>query len=443
MNATARRFLRLSPLILPAIAVLGWAGPAEAHPFGPPPTAEASLDAGAVTIVWRAQRDDVLSLAARVGALAERVEMVFAPDGTLLRTRGRSQEETLATSNGLRRYLQSNVRGFQDGEACRTTVEDQTDLTVGARLRVDCPRPIDDLDLQITLLHDLHPNYRTLLTAPGATPERAAFTPGAPRHRLSFVGGPAEATAVGDPASITGLPVDGRLLGVLDGPVGLAALGIALLAGLLHGLGPGHAKAAGALYLGGSSARRRHALLLGATVAAMHLVSTSAFAAALYFFTRVGSSLESVTRWLQLLAALLVLAVGVGMLARARRSRRHRHHGHSHDLSAASPYSPRGLAALALAGGILPSPTAFLTLSTALFAGRFAFGLALVVAFSVGLAATVAIAGLLGIEGSGLARRIGGASRRAAAPASALPIVAAVAVVLLGGVMTAMSATQL
>jgi len=47
------------------------------------------------------------------------------------------------------------------------------------------------------------------------------------------------------------------------------------------------------------------------------------------------------------------------------------------------------LFAIAFAGGILPSPSALLALLASFALGRTAFGLALVAAFSVGLAATL------------------------------------------------------
>jgi ABC-type nickel/cobalt efflux system permease component RcnA len=62
------------------------------------------------------------------------------------------------------------------------------------------------------------------------------------------------------------------------------------------------------------------------------------------------------------------------------------------------PLSGRGLMALAVAGGILPSPTAFVVLTGAISAHRVGYGLALISAFSLGLAAALIGVGLLALR---------------------------------------------
>ena len=273
---------RRSPLVLRSavvLALLAVARPAGAHPFGPPPTAELTVDGGTIEILWRARADDVMALATSVGAFAEQ------PD----EGRPETGAEIVARSPEVRRYLVEGVVAFQGGMSCHTDVLDQADLVEGgARLRLTCPRPVAAVEVEISLLHDLHESYRTLLSAPGASPGRAAFTSTAPRQRFAFA-------RVGSP-----VPLLGSLVARLDGTAGIAAIGLALIAGLLHGLGPGHAKLAGAALLAGSPGTRRRAAALGGIVAGMHAASTIALAAALYSFTRVGAQIERVTGWLQL-----------------------------------------------------------------------------------------------------------------------------------------------
>ena len=55
----------------------------------------------------------------------------------------------------------------------------------------------------------------------------------------------------------------------------------------------------------------------------------------------------------------------------------------------------RNLLALGISGGLLPCPSALLALLGAVALGRAGFGLAVVVAFSLGLAATLTGVGLL------------------------------------------------
>ena len=57
----------------------------------------------------------------------------------------------------------------------------------------------------------------------------------------------------------------------------------------------------------------------------------------------------------------------------------------------------KGLIAVGISGGLIPCPTALVVLLAAISLHRVAFGLVLIVAFSVGLAAVVSGIGLLAI----------------------------------------------
>jgi nickel/cobalt exporter len=91
--------------------------------------------------------------------------------------------------------------------------------------------------------------------------------------------------------------------------------------------------------------------------------------------------------------------------------------------------------ALGLAGGLVPSPSAVVVLLAGVALGRSWFALLLVVAFGLGMAATLCLTGLLVV-------RVGAVSRRLSAGASMpgvvttllgrLPVLAAVGVVLAG-----------
>ncbi|HEU4912635.1 MAG TPA: sulfite exporter TauE/SafE family protein [Actinomycetes bacterium] len=67
-------------------------------------------------------------------------------------------------------------------------------------------------------------------------------------------------------------------------------------------------------------------------------------------------------------------------------------HAHAHEVPAPSR---RGLVAIGLAGGLLPSPSAVLVFLGALALGHPWFGVLLVVAFGLGMAATLAVVGVL------------------------------------------------
>ena len=113
------------------------------------------------------------------------------------------------------------------------------------------------------------------------------------------------------------------------------------------------------------------------------------------------------------------------------------HHDHHHDLpDGVAPLSRAGVFTLASTGGLVPSPAAFLVLLSSLAVGRAAYGVALVAAFSLGLAATLTAIGLAVLWGRDTLVRT--AARRAglAWVSSTLPIVAATAV-MIGGLVLA------
>jgi nickel/cobalt exporter len=252
-----------------------------------------------------------------------------------------------------------------------------------------------------------------------------------------------------------------------------AAVGLALAAGALHALGPGHGKTIMAAYLVGSDGRVRHAVMIGIAVSLMHTTSVIG----LGLVTLWASSLfppETVFPWLSLVSGVVVLALGLWLLVarlRARRGASHSHgHGHLHGRGSAaghsspghshgalegertsvgvleraepghahshapppgpSPFTLRGLAAVALSGGLLPSPSALVVLLGAVALQRVAFGLVLVAVFSVGLAGALTGIGVLVVKARAAARRLG---TRAGA---LLPIGSAALIVVVGAFLT-------
>ena len=102
------------------------------------------------------------------------------------------------------------------------------------------------------------------------------------------------------------------------------------------------------------------------------------------------------------------------------------------------PLSRRGLVTLALAGGILPSPSALLVLLASVSIGRPAFGLALIAAFSIGLAATVVGVGAIALRARSFAeRRVSWVAGRL------VPIGSAAGIIVLGTALTVRALAQL
>jgi ABC-type nickel/cobalt efflux system permease component RcnA len=111
--------------------------------------------------------------------------------------------------------------------------------------------------------------------------------------------------------------------------------------------------------------------------------------------------------WLNLVSALLIVAVGVSVLRwRVREWRRpvghdHQHHEHDHALSG------RRLLGIGVSGGIVPCPTALVVLLAAISLHRVGYGLVLIFAFSLGLAAAMTAIGILAVSAKSVFRRVG------------------------------------
>jgi ABC-type nickel/cobalt efflux system permease component RcnA len=231
------------------------------------------------------------------------------------------------------------------------------------------------------------------------------------------------------------------LVGERSGSAGFAVLALLVAVGLgaAHALAPGHGKTVMAAYLVGLRGSLRQAATIGATVTLTHTAGVLLLGLVLSTTGAVAS--ERVYPWLGLGSGLLLTGVGVGLLLRARPGHRHHHrdHGHGHDHPhdhgvEGRPLGRRGLVALGLAGGLVPSPSAVVVLLAGIALGRAWFGVALVLAYGIGMAATLTGVGLLLAQlRTRMDRRLGAPSGSLVARLGRLlPAVTASVIVLVG-----------
>jgi nickel/cobalt transporter (NicO) family protein len=180
----------------------------------------------------------------------------------------------------------------------------------------------------------------------------------------------------------------------------LLSLVIAAFWGAAHALTPGHGKAIVAGYLVGTKGRPVDALLLGGIVTVTHTIGVFGLGLVTLLLSQFIVP-EALYPWLTLASGVLVIAVGawvlVGRFRRRGRGHGHHHHGHSHDHDHSHALDRRGLLGAGVAAGLLPCPSALVVLLSAIALHRIGFGLALIVAFSLGLAATITAIGLAAV----------------------------------------------
>jgi ABC-type nickel/cobalt efflux system permease component RcnA len=213
----------------------------------------------------------------------------------------------------------------------------------------------------------------------------------------------------------------------------LLSLLVAMFWGAAHAFSPGHGKSIVAAYLVGSRGTARHAVFLGLTVTVTHTIGVFALGLVTLSLSELIVP-DRLYPWLNLVSALLIVAVGFSVLRwRMREWRKrvsahqHRHH-HEHDQA----LSARRLLGIGVSGGIVPCPTALVVLLAAISLHRVGYGLVLILAFSLGLAAAMTAIGILAVSAKRVFRRIdfdGGLGRL-------LPAISALVVLGLGLAMT-------
>jgi len=194
--------------------------------------------------------------------------------------------------------------------------------------------------------------------------------------------------------------------GRLTPTVGLLAVLLALLLGAGHAALPGHGKTVLAAYAAAQRRRIRDALAVGATVTLTH--TGGVLVVGLLLATSSTLAGDRVLSYLGIVSGAIVIAVGVGMFVRRRKGHSHDHdhshghdHAHDHDHGHGHHHHHHhrgdgrlGLAGIGIAGGLVPSPSAIVVLLAAIGLGRTAFGVVLVLAYGVGMAATLTAVGL-------------------------------------------------
>ena len=233
--------------------------------------------------------------------------------------------------------------------------------------------------------------------------------------------------------------------------------GLVFVLGAAHALEPGHGKTMVAAYLVGDRGTMKHAIILGASVTFTHTISVFALGLATMFLTQYIVPDKLITI-LGVISGVSIVVIGLSMLTKrlhglSGHSHGHHDHGHHHphDHGHAHDHGPHGhshaiegdvtvgnIIALGASGGLVPCPMALVILLSAISLGHVALGMALLVAFSLGLALVLMAIGATVLYAKNLLPE---SSRKPSSPIFRyLPIVSAAMIVFIGAVMTATAA---
>ena len=268
---------------------------------------------------------------------------------------------------------------------------------------------LNEADVPTDSISDRLASYPTDLLDSPLDVRSASLTvsPGGPAGELEGAGAPSAASA-GTPDGLgAGDWMTEKVAGLLDNGGAwwlVLILALAVVAGAAHALLPGHGKTLMAFYLADGQARSvRAALRVGLTVTAAH--TTSVFVLGIVLAAGATIAPAPVFATLTAISGVIVCWLGVGLIRRARRVQAHdgahahahshgHDHGHGHGHGHSHGPGRGSLAALGIAGGVVPSPSALILLLVGVALGKAWLGALVVIAFGVGMAATLTGVGL-------------------------------------------------
>ena len=239
----------------------------------------------------------------------------------------------------------------------------------------------------------------------------------------------------------------------------IIALVVSFILGGLHALTPGHGKAVVAAYLVGTKGRIIDAIFLGLIVTFTHTFSVISIGLIL-LFAKERIAQEDIVLWLSLVSGLLIVGIGGWLLAKNMKqyysgkvhgqghdhnhSHDHGHthshgdgHTHSHGIGHTHSHVPTertgfwSLLSLGVSGGIVPCVDALIGLLFAISLNKLTWGVIILCAFSLGLAAVLVAIGILMVMAKPVIERFTGRGIWL----QRLPIISATVVIVLGAVL--------
>lgn len=229
------------------------------------------------------------------------------------------------------------------------------------------------------------------------------------------------------------------------------ALVISFILGGLHALTPGHGKAVVAAYLVGTKGRIIDAIALGLIVTFTHTFSVISIGLIL-LFAKDKFAQEDIVLWLSLISGLLIVCIGGWLLVKNMKryftsksnplEHSHDHtHGHTHSHTHANGHTHShvpservglfGLLSLGISGGIVPCVDALIGLLFAISIDKLTWGVVILCAFSLGLAAVLVAIGILMVMAKPIIERFTGKGIWL----QRLPIISATVVIVLGALL--------
>lgn len=212
-------------------------------------------------------------------------------------------------------------------------------------------------------------------------------------------------------------------------------LGLALVYGIFHALGPGHGKTVISAYCLGHGGGPGRAMLMGMVLSITHVGSATLLVAGVYLlFAKNMAEFQTAGLWLERASYLLLVCLGLGLTIQAIRGLWR--NGADSSSNAATPSTWRGMLGTAFVTGLVPCPGATLILVFSLSLGIVETGFLSMAFLALGMGLTTGSFGLVATGARKLAICAAGTeSRRAALLHAAFSLTGAVCITLFGTIL--------
>jgi ABC-type nickel/cobalt efflux system permease component RcnA len=189
---------------------------------------------------------------------------------------------------------------------------------------------------------------------------------------------------------------------VLLSDMNLVLIISAFLLGALHALEPGHGKSVMAVFVMGTRADLKDALILGLTVVFSHVIVVIALAVASLYLVKT-LNVNITHDIMSFIGGAILIGVGAWIL---RRFYHHHEHDHSHQID-----TRKGVIAIGLSTGLVPCPAALAVLLLGIATNQVYNGLLYILVFSTGLALSIVCLSVLFVKGRGFLQSYVGSSK--------------------------------
>lgn len=168
-------------------------------------------------------------------------------------------------------------------------------------------------------------------------------------------------------------------------------LGISLVYGIVHALGPGHGKAIVGFYFLQNNANKKEAFKLGYLISIVHAISALSVTFVLYFIidTIFSKTFRLTSEYAMKLSAIMIICVGIYLVYESFKEKNKSDNFENKD--------KKSKFAVAISAGIVPCPGVMTITLFSVSLGHYFLGILSAIVMSIGMGFSISLAGILAV----------------------------------------------